>query len=278
MRDHQRKACGGHRNQRCRPINNCAHRGIASANDLVIGDDRTEPVREIDNFRSSNTWEKVLVAAGKAYNFVEKHRPANNDVVIVEDQFIESDRHILRHLAIGYFCYLGGGDAAEVGKGSRVFPVMIKNVGVAGLTVDHSVAHEFAELLVAHGRVRAQRNQIIQDLHTWPQYFLEKRKHQRHGHGSRAVRNKDDHAFAIEFPRLERLGNDLAHIVSGEVRIFLSSTDRRCSSFFSLWSCVRHGYRFHGGIDGKSLSNSEISSFSYAPANSPARNFLKPSL
>ena len=88
MRHHQRKACGRHRNQRRRVIDHRAHRSVSRANHFIVGDHRAQPMREVNDLRTANAGEKVLVASGKPDNLVRKNRAANDDVIVVEDQLV----------------------------------------------------------------------------------------------------------------------------------------------------------------------------------------------
>ncbi len=57
---------------RC-PVNDCSHRRVTGANDLVTGDERPQPMREIVN--SSNAWKKVFVTTEKAAHLMREKLP-----------------------------------------------------------------------------------------------------------------------------------------------------------------------------------------------------------
>jgi hypothetical protein len=57
----------------------------------VAGDQRSEPVREVDHLRSADAREEVLVATRESDHLVRKGRPANNDLIVIEDQLVELD-------------------------------------------------------------------------------------------------------------------------------------------------------------------------------------------
>src|SRR5512147_1551643 len=94
MRNDESEAPRGFGNELCSAVDNGTNRGISGADDVVIGDDGTQPVREVNNLRAGNTREEVLVSAGKADDFVWEYGAANDDLVVIEDQLVEANGHV----------------------------------------------------------------------------------------------------------------------------------------------------------------------------------------
>src|SRR5262249_24059622 len=150
--------------ERRRAINHPAHGRVFRPDHLIAGDDCAEPVREVDHFRAADAREEIFGAAGKAYYFVWEGRAANDDLIVIEDQFVQShfDRlpqHAtsdLRNLAFTYF--------AELDQLIGRVPSMVEDAGLCilygaflGCDPDMSV-----DRLFAHRLVCAERDQKVQ--------------------------------------------------------------------------------------------------------------------
>ena len=109
---------------------------------------------------------------------------------------------------------------------------MIEDVALAALPICHRPAHQLAEMLVVHDRVRAERHEVIQGGYARSEVSLEQVIHQRHGHGARAIGNDDEHALAIHGERAQPLLHDLAGFLVGQITIreSFSYTHRFCTS------------------------------------------------
>ena len=71
------------------------HRRVHRADHLVAGDQRAEPVREVDDLRRGDAGEQILRAPGETDHLVRKHRPADEHVVVLGDEPVQGDRHVL---------------------------------------------------------------------------------------------------------------------------------------------------------------------------------------
>ncbi len=82
---------------------------------------------------------------------------------------------------------------------------MVEDPAIAGAAVDDRAADVLAQLLVAHRRVRAERDEEVERRDARRQLALEDVEHQRHRHRPRPVRDEDDDAFAVERQVFETL-------------------------------------------------------------------------
>ncbi len=85
--------------QRRGAVDDRADRRVDRAEDVGARDQRAEPVREVDDFRRGDAREEILRAAREADHFVREDRPADEDVIVVDDHPIERDRHVLLQTA-----------------------------------------------------------------------------------------------------------------------------------------------------------------------------------
>ena len=63
--------------------------------------------------RCRDPGEQVLGAARKSGHFVREHRAADEDMVVLGDEPIQRDGHILRQLSVGDRGDVGGRDRAK---------------------------------------------------------------------------------------------------------------------------------------------------------------------
>ena len=226
MRDDHGEARDRPRHKRRRAIDHRAHRRVPRADHVIAGDHGAEPVREIDNLGTADSRVEIFIAARKAHDFVRKHRPANEQLIVIENQAVEFYGNFLREQAAGDLLDFIRGNRAELHECIGILPVMIENVAAARHAVDDRAADEFAQMRVVHRRVRAQRHEIIEGLHAGAERFLESVKHQRHRHAARAVRNQNEDAFSVERKRGERFGDEFARVVARQIRVGGSDSDR----------------------------------------------------
>ncbi len=84
MSDHQRQACLGAVDERGGAVDHGTNGCVACPDDLVAGDDRTQPVGEVDDLKAGDAREEVFVAAGKADHLVREDRSADDELVIIQ--------------------------------------------------------------------------------------------------------------------------------------------------------------------------------------------------
>ena len=65
------------------------------ADDLGAGDQRADPVGEVDDLLAGDAGEEVLVAAGEADDLVREHRADDEGDVVLDDGPVQ--RHLRRH-------------------------------------------------------------------------------------------------------------------------------------------------------------------------------------
>ncbi len=80
------------RDQRGRFVDQGADRRDARRTDDVgAGDQRAEPVRQVDHLLTGDAWEEVLVAAGEADHLVREDRADDQRDVVLDDRAVEPD-------------------------------------------------------------------------------------------------------------------------------------------------------------------------------------------
>ncbi len=159
-----------------RAVDHRAHGRVDRADHVVARDERAQPVREMDDLGRRDPRKEVLRAAGEADHLVRKHRTADQDVVVLGDQAIERDRHVLPQTSAGQIRDLGGRNRAEVGERGRIVPAMIEDPMLAGPAVDDRRAEMVRQLLVGHRRVRAERDEKVERRHARTEFAHERRR------------------------------------------------------------------------------------------------------
>ena len=135
LHDHRREQGMRHRNQFRRAMDYAPHQRLASADDVITGEQGTQPVREVDQLRAADAGEEILGSAGEAGNFVGEDRPADQDVIVGEDEAIELDRNSLAEQAAGELGDFFGGNFAEVCESIGAVPVVIEDAVLATFAV-----------------------------------------------------------------------------------------------------------------------------------------------
>ena len=161
--------------------------------------------------------EEILRAAREADDLVRKDRTADEHVVVLDDQPIERDRHVLLQPSEAELLDHAGGDGPQGGERRRVVPPVVENPAIAGAAVDDRAPDEAAELLVAHRRVRAERDEKVERRHARAELALEDLEHQRHRHRPRPVGDEDDDALAVEREAVEPLPREVRHFLWREM-------------------------------------------------------------
>ena len=156
---------------------------------------------------------QILRSAGESRDLVGKDRTANEHVIVFGRQSIERNRHIFAKAAVGQLDDFTSRNRAELGERRGIVPSVIEDASLPGEAILDRVPDERAQLGVAHRRVRAECNEIVERRHARPELALERLEHQRHRHGARAVGNKHQHAAAVDRQPRKPLARDASRIV-----------------------------------------------------------------
>src|SRR5713226_7366513 len=90
-----------------------------------------------------------------------KHRAANQNLVVVEEQTIDFYQDGFRQQAPRALGNFVRWDRAQVRKSAGEIPAMIEDASIAALSIDNGLAHQSSERRIAHQRVRAEGHQVI---------------------------------------------------------------------------------------------------------------------
>ena len=107
-------------------VHHSAHRGPFLTNDSHGGDHRAEPVEEVENFRTADSREQVLVAAAEPDDLVGKYWTDDNDLIVAQDALVNRHGDIHGEEPVGQGSYLFGGDNSQGFQGRRVVPFVVK--------------------------------------------------------------------------------------------------------------------------------------------------------
>jgi hypothetical protein len=197
---------------RRRAIDDGPHRRVARADHRAARDDGAEPVREVDDVGAGDAREEVLRAAREPDDLVREDRPANHDVVVVEDQPVQRHRHVRAQQPPGELFDLRGGNRAEGGERAVEIPSVIEDVAAAGPPLDDRAADEAAQVIVGHRLVRAEGDEEIERRGPRSQRRRQRVEHERHRHGPGRIRDEHEEALAVDRRGGESVGHDPADV------------------------------------------------------------------
>src|SRR5207248_2107613 len=128
-----------------------------------VGDDRAEPVKEVQDLRAANAGKEIFVAAGKAHDFMGEDWAEDYQLIVVEDGPVDSDLHIHLKETIGQSGDFSGFDSANVSERGRIVPCMVEEAHAAKFAVSlfGCDLQAILDRLLAHRRMRAQGDHDI---------------------------------------------------------------------------------------------------------------------
>ena len=153
--DHQSQAGAGHGDKGRRPIDGLPHGRIFGADDGPTGDQRAQPVGEIDHLRPADAGKEILVTAGKTRHLVGKDRPADDEMIVIQDGFVDPHRHIQREHTVAEGASFVSGEVPQGDKRTRQIPAVIHDPRLSGSPVLHRRADQLAQRGIIHGLVGA---------------------------------------------------------------------------------------------------------------------------
>ena len=129
---HHRQTVNGPIDLLHRPVDHPPDRGVLPADDLPAGDQRRQPVEEMEERAAGDAGKEVLCASGEADDLMGKDRPQDDDQVVIEDAFVDIDRHPLPEKTAGNRRHLFLGELSDPLKGLRQIPAVAEKIGPAG--------------------------------------------------------------------------------------------------------------------------------------------------
>ena len=114
-------------------------RDAAGADDLGAGDQRAEPVGDVDQLLSRHAREQVLVAAGEPDDLVREHRADDQRDVVLDDGAVDADLDAVLQHAAGELRDPLGADPPDAHERVRVPPFVIAH-GHAGIVLGEPAA------------------------------------------------------------------------------------------------------------------------------------------
>ena len=165
-------------------------------------------MRHVDDLWTGDARYKVLVPPGEAHYFVGEDRPADQELIVLQDQPVEPHRYVQREPALAERLHLGGRQDTQCDEGPRQVPAVVEDAGVwecggvgvwagwIGPPVAHLHADQLAQRRVVHRLVGTQRDQVIQRGHLISQQLVEQAEEERHWRSASVVGDDDQHALA----------------------------------------------------------------------------------
>ena len=89
--DGEAEAALFHGNHGRRQVDDGPHGGVLGAVDLVVGDQRAQPVEQVQDFSAGHARIEILVAAAETHDLMGKHGPDDADQVIVQHPAVQGN-------------------------------------------------------------------------------------------------------------------------------------------------------------------------------------------
>src|SRR6266699_4065401 len=216
--ENQCQAEHGARYELCRPLDDAPHRCILDTNGVHARDERSQPVREIDDIRPRDTGEEILGPAGEACYLVRKYRPADHQLVVLKDQTVERNRHLVNQQVTGQACRFLARYHTDGLEHFCLRPVMIEypHPGKTFRSYSRRNPYQALNRLLGQRRMRSQGNQVIESLYALPKLLVEEAKEQRYRSGARAIWDNDQYSLPVQWQMIASLRNELPYILNCE--------------------------------------------------------------
>ena len=142
--------------------------------------------------------EQIFVAAGKADDLVRKHRPDDDDLVVIEQHVVDLHRHVHREQAVGQFADFIGGERADLFQRRGIVPLVIEEfyLAVGFLPFLLRNFQPLANGRLVHRLMRAQGDEHVEGLLGFRALFEKNPRGTSHRRGARAIRHDEQHPFA----------------------------------------------------------------------------------
>ena len=183
--------------------------GVFRADDDGVGDERAEPVEEVEDLGACDAGEEVFVAAAESGDFVRENGPDDAEEVVFEDAFVDGHFDFLAHEAAGDGFDVVGGDGAEGDEGVGVGPVVIEDAEVCevGGAFGGRDAEVGVDGVLGHGGMRAEGNEEIDGGAAGLEGVVDGAKHVGHGHAASGVGTDAEDAFITQAQPVQRIAD-----------------------------------------------------------------------
>ena len=126
---------------------------------------------------------------------MRKHGTDDDDLVVVEDAFVDLDRHVQFHAALGQFARVRLGKRADGAQRGGIVPLVIEaaHVAIGARALGGGDFQPPANRRLTHRLVRAQRDENVERARHRAELPVQRLKHQPHRRGARAVGDDEQH-------------------------------------------------------------------------------------
>lgn len=154
----------GNGDESCRAVNDPSDRRPFVADDFGVGDDRAEPVEEVEDLGTADAGEEVFVAAGETDDFMREDGADDDELIVVEGGSIDLHGDIHGEESAGEFVDFVRGNDAELMECGRCVPCVVDQVDLP--VAAHFFAVRNFETLEhgfqRHGRVGAESEDDVE--------------------------------------------------------------------------------------------------------------------
>src|SRR5437870_3054024 len=116
----------------------------------------------MDDARGGYAGKQILRPSRESRDLVRKDRAANEHMIVFDEQTIQRDRHLFVQTALAELRDVVRRNRPERRERGGIVPSMIEDSALTREAIRDRPPDQAAQLRVAHRRVRAERDQIIE--------------------------------------------------------------------------------------------------------------------
>ena len=201
-------------------VDHVADRRTLDADDADVGDQRPEPVEEVEQVRPRDAGEEILVPAREPDDLMREDRAENQQLVVVVDQLVDLHRHRLGEEAVRSLQGLGLAESAERHQRLGVVPLVIEELRLKKQPhpLDVFDPQQLADLHLGHRWVSPQRDEDIQRRDMRLEMLKQSIPQQRQRSCARRVRDDQQQPLARDIGNRHVLDDPVTDFVVGQNR------------------------------------------------------------
>ncbi len=194
------------------------------ADDLRAGNQRSEPMEEVQQLLPAYAREEILRPAGESDDLVRKHGSADHHVVVIEDSLVDRHVDIAGELAAVGRNLRGdivAGKPPHAGQDIRVLPLVVEDIA-AGQNLRPPARLDIQELVdhrIGHRRVRTECDQEIEFRGLWSDHLVEQAGNLSQRAGAGMVGDNDEDSLAGRGDFRGDISNDAGDLLVGKCSV-----------------------------------------------------------
>ena len=196
-----------HRDHRAHAIDHATHRRPLVTDDHRVRHHGAEPVEKIQHLRTADAGKEVFVSAGEAHDLMREDRPADDELVVVEDARVDLHRHLHGDKPGGQRAGVVEREVADVAQRGFIIPLVIEkaHARVSRESLLGGDLQPRANRLLAQRLMRAERDHHVEVLHHAADLRMQPGEEHPKRTSPRRIRHDEQDSFVAVILRRTRL-------------------------------------------------------------------------